>query len=71
MKPPGLRRFHGLPVSRLIVSVTVAQVQEIDSLLRRGSPSWAGGGNRSEFVRLAIAEKLMRDAAETLVAAST
>ena len=54
------RRFHGNPVMRLIVSVPDDLVEQVDSLLKmaRGHPA---GGNRSEFVRLAIAEKLARD----------
>ena len=52
-KPPGLRRFHGEPVTRLIVSVPMATVKSVDSAMR---PS----RNRSEFVRLAIEEKLAR-----------
>lgn len=54
------RRFRGLPVSRLIVSVPDDLVAAVDSLLRlaRHHPA---RGNRAEFVRLAIAEKLARD----------
>jgi metal-responsive CopG/Arc/MetJ family transcriptional regulator len=54
------RRFHGKPVMRLIVSVPVQVVAEVDTLLKlnRHHPA---RGNRAEFVRLAIAEKLARD----------
>lgn len=57
------RRFHGQPVSRLIVSVPVATVQDIDNLLdpMRHGPRHPAKGCRSEFVRLAIAEKLARE----------
>ena len=57
-----LRRFHGEPVTRLIVSVTVADVARVDRLIERHGSSWTWPGNRSEFVRLAIAEKLEREA---------
>ena len=62
MKKPRLRRFYGAPVVRLIVSVAADQVESIDAHLVRGLPSWAVPGNRSEFVRVAIEEKLARDA---------
>ena len=54
------RRFHGKPVMRLIVSVPTTTVREVDHLLRlnRHHPA---RGNRAEFVRLAIIEKLARD----------
>lgn len=54
------RRFHGQPVARLIVSVPVDVVAEVDSLLKLARKHPARG-NRAEFVRLAIAEKLKRD----------
>jgi hypothetical protein len=54
------RRFKGQPVTRLIVSVPVDVVALVDRLLalNRRHPA---RGNRAEFVRLAIAEKLARD----------
>lgn len=54
------RRFHGQPVMRLIVSVPDETVKQVDNLLKlnRRHPA---RGNRAEFVRLAIAEKLARD----------
>ena len=54
------RRFKGQPVTRLIVSVPVDVVALVDRLLKlnRRHPA---RGNRAEFVRLAIAEKLVRD----------
>ena len=54
------RRFHGKPVTRLIVSVLTDTVKQVDILLKinRRHPAQ---GNRAEFVRLAIAEKLARD----------
>jgi hypothetical protein len=57
------RRFYGQPVSRLIVSVTVVTVQAIDGLLDplRPGPRHSAKGCRSEFVRMAILEKLERD----------
>ena len=63
MKKSRLRRFHGESVVRLIVSVEADQVARIDSHLVHGLPSCAMPGNRSEFVRLAIEEKLVRDSA--------
>lgn len=61
---PRRRKFEGEPVTRLIVSVPVSVVGEIDdmtgfhSIKARKHPAF---GNRSEFVRLAIVEKLERD----------
>lgn len=52
------RKFHGASINRLIVSVPVEVVAEIDELIRTGHPARR---NRSEFVRLAIREKLKRD----------
>ncbi|WP_461521088.1 hypothetical protein [Porticoccus sp.] len=54
------RVFRGTPVRRLIVSVELATVQAIDE--RLGSRPTYSHGNRSEFVRQAIEEKLRRDA---------
>ncbi len=54
------RRFHGQPVTRLIVSVPVDVVAEVDKLLKLARKHPAQG-NRAEFVRLAIAEKLKHD----------
>lgn len=54
------RRFKGTPVSRLIVSVPAAAVAEIDTLLAH-HPDHPAKGCRSEFVRLAIVEKLGRE----------
>lgn len=62
------RKFHGAPVVRLIVSVPVEIVEEIDELIGQRPGHWRPFGgthparrNRSEFVRLAIVEKLERD----------
>ena len=54
------RKFNGEPVSRLIVSVPIEVVDTIDELIKRGRNHQARA-NRSEFVRLAILEKLVRD----------
>ena len=54
-----LRRFHGEPVTRLIVSVAAADVARVDELIVHRATRWPG--NRAEFVRQAIAEKLARD----------
>lgn len=63
------RRFNGAKVNRLIVSVPVADVGLIDELIRYRHPA---RGNRAEFVRLALAEKLERDTAarKTAIAAT-
>jgi metal-responsive CopG/Arc/MetJ family transcriptional regulator len=57
------RRFHGETVRRLIVSVPEEVVNAVDELLRQRS--WGcrhpARGCRSEFVRMAILEKLARD----------
>ena len=56
------RRFHGEPVTRLIVSVPVDVVAEVDRLL---VGFWhykhPAKGCRAEFIRIAIVEKLERD----------
>jgi metal-responsive CopG/Arc/MetJ family transcriptional regulator len=53
------RMFRGKPVRRLIVSVELDTIEVIDQHLR-GWRTW-GSGNRSEFVRQAIEEKLKRE----------
>lgn len=50
------RRFNGAPITRLIVSVPADTVAEVDRVI--ADPARL---SRSEFVRLAIAEKLARD----------
>jgi len=57
------RRFYGEEVRRLIVSVPVVTVGEIDALLAgyRFDERHPAHGCRSEFIRIAIAEKLARD----------
>lgn len=57
------RRFRGQPVTRLIVSVPVDVVAEVDSLLKQ-TRNHPARGNRAEYVRLAISEKLTRDKPE-------
>lgn len=56
------RLFHDQPKTRLIVSVECDSVAAVDRLLRRCRLT---PGNRSEFVRLAIEEKLGREAKQT------
>ena len=53
------RIFKGTPVRRLIVSVELATVHAVDEQL--GYRHTYSHGNRSEFVRQAIEEKLARD----------
>jgi metal-responsive CopG/Arc/MetJ family transcriptional regulator len=57
------RRFHGEPVRRVIVSVPIDMVEAIDLLmLGQGfGKRHPANGCRSEFIRIAIAEKLIRD----------
>lgn len=54
------RHFHGEPNERLIASVPTALVEQIDALLweNRDHPARRC---RSEYIRLALAEKLKRD----------
>ena len=54
------RYFNGVPQTRLIVAVKQPIVDEIDYLIKhdRNQPA---SKNRSEFVRLAIIEKLNRN----------
>lgn len=58
------RQFNGAPTTRLIVSVEQATVAAVDDLINY---PWGNDhparGNRAEFVRLAIQEKLERDLA--------
>ena len=60
--------FTGNRFARLIVSVPVEIVEEVDELIGQRPGHWRPFGgthparrNRSEFVRLAIVEKLERD----------
>lgn len=61
------RKFKGEPINRLIVSVPLSMVEQIDRVTRCKYPRHnrcnrhPAFGNRSEFVRLAIVEKLERD----------
>jgi hypothetical protein len=54
------RRFKGAAVARVIVSIPGRTVAAIDRLLAE-VPEHPARGCRSEFVRLAIAEKLGRE----------
>jgi len=64
---PKRRKFGGQSVTRLILSVPVPMLGEIDRVTRCKYPRpnrcsrHPALGNRSEFVRLAIVEKLERD----------
>lgn len=56
------RLFKSQPKNRLIVSVEADTVETIDELIGKPFGVWhPAKGNRSEFVRLAIEEKLERD----------
>ena len=55
------RRFYGEVVRRLIVSVPVATVDQIDALLAGYGRRHPADRCRAEFIRIAIAEKLERD----------
>ena len=54
------RYFHCVPNIRLIVSIEQSIVNEINDLIKHDK-SHPANNNRSEFVRLAIIEKLNRD----------
>jgi len=54
------RRFMGEPVVRLIVTVPADMAAAIDQLLTE-RPRHPARGCRSEFLRLAVAEKLGRE----------
>jgi hypothetical protein len=54
------RRFKGEPVVRLIVTMPADMVAAIDQLLIE-RPRHPARGCRSEFLRLAVAEKLGRE----------
>lgn len=54
------RRFNGEAVARLIVTMPADTVAALDQLLRV-RPQHPARGCRSEFVRLAVAEKLGRE----------
>lgn len=54
------RRFNGKPVVRLIVTTPADMVTALDQLLAE-RPSHPARGSRSEFLRLALAEKLGRE----------
>lgn len=59
------RRFHSVQTTRLIISIECETVAAIDRLIRYPfGGQHAANGNRSEFVRLAIEEKLVRDQAK-------
>ena len=63
------RQFHGEPVARLIASVPVALVEQIDALMREDR-SHPARRCRSEFIRLALAEKLERDRGRLMISGS-
>lgn len=54
------RRFNGRPAVRLIASMAAETVAAIDNLLAV-QPGHPARGCRSEFLRLAVAEKLGRE----------
>lgn len=62
------RQFQGIPATRLIVSVEQSTVAAVDALINY---PWGNDhpvrGNRAEFVRLAIQEKLERDLAAKML----
>jgi hypothetical protein len=51
------RRFKGKPVTRLIVTMPADLVAAIDQILS-ARPTHPARGCRSEFLRLAVAEKI-------------
>ncbi len=57
-----LRRFHNQPVTRLIVSVPKVTIEQIDRIIKAPRPNrHPAQGCRSEYVRIALLEKIARD----------
>lgn len=52
------RYFNGVPTTRLIVTCEQAIIDAVDAHIKHGRVT---RGNRAEFVRQAIAEKLERE----------
>lgn len=52
------RYFNGVPTTRLIVTCEQSIIDKVDSLIKGNN---AVSGNRAEFVRQAIIEKLQRE----------
>lgn len=57
------RNFGKTAKVRMIVSVELRVVEKIDQLVSTPDGHTAAQGNRSEFVRLAIEEKMQRECA--------
>lgn len=57
------RRFGHTAKTRLIVSIEECTVEQVDHLIRSRGAHHPARGNRSEFVRLAIEEKMQRECA--------
>lgn len=57
------RRFGGAAKIRMIVCIEKLTVEKLDQLVSAISERVPGQGNRSEFVRQAIEEKMRRECA--------
>lgn len=56
-------RFGHAAKTRLIISIEERTVEQVDQLIRSRGAHHPARGNRSEFVRLAIEEKMQRECA--------
>lgn len=57
------RRFGGAPKIRMIVCIEKHTVERLDQFVEAIGERLPGQGNRSEFVRQAIEEKMQRECA--------
>lgn len=57
------RRFGDDPKTRLVISIEELTVAQLDQLIRTRGEGLQIQGNRSEFVRQAIEEKMQRECA--------
>ncbi|EZH79568.1 toxin-antitoxin system protein [Ectopseudomonas composti] len=57
------RRFGGAPKTRMIVCIEKHTIEKLDQFVEAIGERRPGQGNRSEFVRQAIEEKMQRECA--------
>lgn len=57
------RRFGNAPTIRMIVSIEKHTIEKLDQFVEAIGERRPGQGNRSEFVRQAIEEKMQRECA--------
>jgi metal-responsive CopG/Arc/MetJ family transcriptional regulator len=55
------RRFGGVPKTRMIVCIEKHTIERVDQFVEAIGERRPGQGNRSEFVRQAIEEKMQRE----------